>query len=55
MTKKQIPTWYKLFIERKIQKLEKALTYLDQVETCINTGHRHTAKALLEYTKEYLA
>ena len=46
--------WYKLFIERKIKKLEIALMYLDQADKYLNERLVHTANYFLTYAKEYL-
>jgi hypothetical protein len=41
--KKQLPAWYKLFIEKRIKKLEIALTFIDVAENCLECGLLHTA------------
>jgi len=41
--KKQIPTWYKLFIERRLKKLEIALSFLNIAEEYLYNGYVNMA------------
>ena len=52
--RKQLPAWYKIYIEKRIQKLEKALSYLNLAEISIQRNYPYTAKAYFELTKEYI-
>lgn len=39
MTKrKRLPVWYKMLIERRIKKLEEALSYIERAENSIDKG-----------------
>jgi len=37
--KKTLPAWYKLYIENRINKLEIALSCLDNADIYINSGY----------------
>ena len=53
-TNNHLPTWYKLFIERRIKKLETALGFLDNAELSLKYGFFITSKAFLDNAKKYL-
>jgi len=52
MSNKQIPAWYKIFVEKRIKKLEIALEMLNNVEILLDQGYLHIAAIGLEVAKE---
>jgi hypothetical protein len=51
---KNIPSWYKLFLENRLKKLETALTYLDLAEKKLDSGFPFLAEIKLNQAKKLL-
>jgi len=51
LTKKQIPAWYRIFIEKRVKKLETALTFLNTADQALDLGLVYTAKSYLKKAK----
>jgi hypothetical protein len=49
--RKQIPTWYRVFIEKKIKNLETALSLLNKADIALELGLVYTAKSYLKAAK----
>ena len=55
MTKrKRIPVWYRMFIERRIKKLEAALTYIDKAEHLLPIGFVNVSLSYINKAKNSL-
>lgn len=54
MTKKRIPAWYKLFLERKIKKLERGLISLNFAEASLSFGYINETKIYINLAKQTL-
>lgn len=52
--KKQIPAWYRIYLEKKLERLEEALKWLNRAEKLRIYAHPLAAKACLNTAKEYL-
>jgi hypothetical protein len=55
MTKsKRIPSWYKLFIERRIKRLEKSVEYIDLATRYLDAGFPMTSLSFIRKARESL-
>lgn len=55
MTKrKRIPTWYRLYLERRVKKLETALTWLDYADNFIRVDAPIAAARYINAVKTIL-
>lgn len=55
MTKsKRIPSWYKLFIERRIKRLEKSVEYIDLATRYLDAGFPMTSLSFISKARESL-
>lgn len=49
--RKQLPTWYKLYLNKRIKRLENALINLDHADNMISRGYLMSAACFIKLAK----
>lgn len=54
MSSKRIPSWYRLYLERRLKKIELVLFWLDKANDMIDQGYPYLAKINFNIAKTIL-
>ena len=54
MSTKKIPGWYRIYLERRLAKLESGLIQLDHAENMLSRGYLLSASCFIKFAKNTL-